>query len=320
MLLLSKSSFPCVREPRLVAGAIESTLPACLEQIYPAFVTIGVRSGIQMSSTRAASRMEELMVALLDKMDQRNERLLEKMEQRNEQLRVLIQQRSDPVDDIGQRQKETDQEVSAIAGELSPEKMAKDGRLIAMEGSAAGLTGQLRTEEVASRELLKCDLLQEPGLCSTAHLFLPSAGTRLDAVGEGMDLAGDAITVVGATSNQLRSGSLEKKLPLDAYRTQFELLADVNRLDNAGKATCQAISLRSAAATVLTNLPPKKRQDYGALTAALDSRFGVAHQTELNWMQSKARTHRREESLAELVEDFKLVGGRPTEGKRLHPV
>ena len=321
MLLLSKSSFPCVREPLLVAGAIESTLPACLEQIYPAFVTIGVRSGIQMSSTRAASKMEELMVALLDKMDQRNERLLEKMEQRNEQLRVLIQQRSDPVDDIGQRQKETDQEVSAIAGEPSPEKMAKDGRLIAMEGSAAELTGQLRTEEVASRELPKCepreDLLQEPGFRSTAHLFLPSAGTRLDAVGEGMDLAGDAITVVGATSNHLRSGSLEKKLPLDAYRTQFELLADVNRWDNAGKATCRAISLRSAAAPVLTNLPPKKRQDYGALTAALDSRFAVAHQTELNWMQSKARTHRREESLAELVEDFKLVGGRPTEGKRL---
>ena len=178
-----------------------------------------------MSTTRAASKMEELMVALLDKMDQWNERLLEKMEQRNEQLRLLTQQQSDRVDDIGQRQKETDQEVSAIAGELSPEKMAKDGRLIAMEGSAAGLTGQLRTEEVASRELLKCepheDLLQEPGLRSTAHLFLSSAGTRLDTVGEGMNLAGDAIAVVGATINQLRSGSLEKKLPWDAYRTQF---------------------------------------------------------------------------------------------------
>ena len=124
------------------------------------------------------------MVALLDKMDQWNERLLEKMEQQNEQLRLLTQQQSDGVDDIGQRQKETDQEVSAIAGELSPEKMAKDGRLIAMEGSAAGLTGQLRTEEVASRELLKCepreDLLQEPGLRSTAHLFLPHH-TRRDA-------------------------------------------------------------------------------------------------------------------------------------------
>ena len=290
-----------------------SQLPACLEQNYPAIVTIGVSSGIQMSTTRVASKMEELMVALLDKMDQWNERLLEKMEQRNEQLWVQIQQCSDPVDDIGQRQKETDQEVSAIAGELSLEKMAKDMRLIAVDGSAAGLTGQLRTEKVASQELLKCepreDLLQEPGLHSTAHLFLPSAGTRLDAVGEGMDLAGDAITVVGATINQLRSGSLEKKLPWDAYRTQFELLADVNRWDNAGKATCRAISLRSAAATALTNLPLNKCQDYGPLTAALDSRFGVAHQTELNWMQLEARTHCREESLAELVEDFKLVSG-----------
>ena len=55
---------------------------------------------------------------------------------------------------------------------------------------------------------------------------------------------------------------------------------------------------------MLTNLPPEKRQDYGALTAALDSRFGLAHQTELNRMQLKARTHYREETLAELVEDI----------------
>ena len=52
-------------------------------------------------------------------------------------------------------------------------------------------------------------------------------------------------------------------------------------------------------------------------SAALDSHFGVAHQTELNQMCLKPRTHCREESLAEPVEDFKLVGGIPTEGKNL---
>lgn len=77
----------------------------------------------------------------------------------------------------------------------------------------------------------------------------------------------------------------------------------MNRWNNAEKATYLAISLRGAAATVLNNLPPEKRQDYGALIAALDSCFGVAHQTELNWMRLKTRTCRREESLTELAED-----------------
>ena len=52
-------------------------------------------------------------------------------------------------------------------------------------------------------------------------------------------------------------------------------------------------------------------------SAALDSRCGVTHQTELNRFHLKARTHCREESLAELVEDFELVGGLPTAGKKL---
>ena len=268
-----------------------------------------------MSTTRATSKMEELMAGLLDRMEQQNEQLLEKMEQQNEQLRLLTQQQSDRVDDIGQRQKETDQEVSAIARELSSMKTAVDGRLIAMEGSVAGLTGQLRTEVAESQELLKRelreDLLEElsatSGLRSTARPFLPSAGASLDAVGEGTVRASDATALRGSTINQQRPAPFEGKLPWDAYRTQFELLADINRWSNAEKAAYLAISLRGPAATVLTNLPPEKRQDYGALTAALDSRFGVAHQTELNRMRLKARTRRREESLAELAEDVERL-------------
>ena len=68
-----------------------------------------------------------------------------------------------------------------------------------------------------------------------------------------------------------------------------------------------AISLRGPAATVLTNLPPGKRQDYGTLTAALDTHFGLAHQTELNRMRLKARTRCREETLAELAEDVERL-------------
>ena len=73
------------------------------------------------------------------------------------------------------------------------------------------------------------------------------------------------------------------------------------------KAAYLAISLRGSAATVLVNLPPDHRQDYNALTAALQARFGSAHQTELNRMKLKARNRRREESLPELSEDIERL-------------
>ena len=79
---------------------------------------------------------------------------------------------------------------------------------------------------------------------------------------------------------------------------------DMNKWSNADKAAHLAINLRgAAAATVLTNLHPTQRQSYETLTAALNSRFGMAHQTELNRMRLKARSRRRKESLAELAED-----------------
>ena len=78
----------------------------------------------------------------------------------------------------------------------------------------------------------------------------------------------------------------------------------MNRWSNSAKAAYLAISLRGSAVTVLTNLPPERRQDYEALTTALATRFGVTHKTELHRMRLKARTRRRDESLSELAEDI----------------
>ena len=70
------------------------------------------------------------------------------------------------------------------------------------------------------------------------------------------------------------------------------------------KATLLAVSLRGAASTVLSNLQPDRRSDYRALVTALENRFGTAHQAELHRMKLGNRTRKREESLAELMEDI----------------
>ena len=63
------------------------------------------------------------------------------------------------------------------------------------------------------------------------------------------------------------------------------------------------MNLRGPAAIVRPNLPNKDHQNFKVLTAALDSRFGSVHQSELNRVQLRARMHHREETLPELAED-----------------
>lgn len=123
----------------------------------------------------------------------------------------------------------------------------------------------------------------------------------------------DSTLTHGGRSATVTTASVQKPAPFDgnltwdAYHTQFEMLARINCWSDADKAGYLAISLRGPAATVLTNLPPDQRQNYATLTAALQSRFGTAHQTELNRVKLKVRTHRWEETLPELAEDIEQL-------------
>ena len=60
------------------------------------------------------------------------------------------------------------------------------------------------------------------------------------------------------------------------------MLAELNCWTDIEKATFLVINLKVLALSLLGNLPPRSRTDYAALTEVLDSRFGVAHQAELN--------------------------------------
>ena len=118
---------------------------------------------------------------------------------------------------------------------------------------------------------------------------------------------GDAETRGGGAattpvSQQQRPAPFDGKLAWDAYRTPFELLAMMNRWSDEEKAAYLAITLRGPAAAVLTNPPIEHRGSCEALTTTLDTHFGLSHQIELNRMWLKARTRRRDESLAELAE------------------
>ena len=68
-------------------------------------------------ATRAASRLEEQMAALLEKMDKQSE-----------QLEDLVKRQTERVEGLVRKQVKTEEHVSAVEGDLNSVKAAVDGR------------------------------------------------------------------------------------------------------------------------------------------------------------------------------------------------
>ena len=81
----------------------------------------------------------------------------------------------------------------------------------------------------------------------------------------------------------------------------------MNQWNDEQKGNYLATSLKGSAWSLLGNLPSDTRQDYKELVAALESRFGLAHQKELHCSKFKSRSRRREESLQEQGEDLECL-------------
>ena len=140
-----------------------------------------------------------------------------------------------------------------------------------------------------------------------ARTFVPGRGEG--APGERRGSGGEVdVEPMGAGAvRTIRPAPYDGRTAWDAYKTQFMMLAELNAWSDAEKATYLAINLKGSALTVLSNLPEHQRRDFAALTAALDARFGVAHQTELNRVQLRNRRRRREEDLPSLAEDVERL-------------
>ena len=93
----------------------------------------------------------------------------------------------------------------------------------------------------------------------------------------------------------------------EAYRTQFELLAEARRWSRPEMALQLVWALKGAALEVLNQLPAAKRSSYSSVTAALERRYGYQHQTEAFRARFRARTRGPGESLTRLAQDLELL-------------
>ena len=93
----------------------------------------------------------------------------------------------------------------------------------------------------------------------------------------------------------------------EAFLEQFEIAAKLDGWSDEQKALFLATSLRGNATLILRNISGNERGDYAKLVAALSSRFGITHQSDLARAKLKTRIKRREESLPELAENVETL-------------
>lgn len=86
------------------------------------------------------------------------------------------------------------------------------------------------------------------------------------------------------------------------WKVHFEATARLNGWSEDAKAAYLAVSLRGQAQAVLGDLEEEQRENYFALVAALEQRFGSDSQCELQRSQLRSRVRGKNESLPELAQ------------------
>ena len=85
------------------------------------------------------------------------------------------------------------------------------------------------------------------------------------------------------------------------------MIARLNRWNDTTKAMELATSLKGPAVSILTDLEPEHRRDYGRLVSALTARFEPDNQSEVFRAQLKGKRRRGQEALAELAQDVRTL-------------
>ena len=189
--------------------------------------------------------------------------------------------------EIEQKQSVAEMTVQALQHDVSSMKDVLQSRITTTEESLGGLqatqekfTSELHTTKTAIMEELMGELEgrfatttqleTELSKAKAAYALRPTAPEFVPLHRPSGSFT-EAPAVRGGTASHLQKPPpFDGRSPWDAYKLQFEMLADVNHWSDAEKATYLAVSLRGSALTVLTNVSTDHRGDYATLVAALN--------------------------------------------------
>ena len=276
-----------------------------------------------MPVTRAATvRMEEQLKKLTELVQQQQDALQQQVERRAEEeqeratgLKSLLEKQMGNIEELSRRQQEAVNFMNTVQSNLESVKTTVNRRLESLEAKVVKDAERFECRWEEQQDSLKHELKEE--LLRELSSLTPADSEHLSRAGAGVSLEchepsrPPPVVTEPPTHDagrlRQRPSPFDGKMPWDVYHTQFELLAQLNGWSDKEKAAHLAVNLREDAATVLTNLPVAKRQDYAALKSALESRFGTKNQIDLFRTRLRMRSRNKEEPLAGLAEDVERL-------------
>ena len=262
-----------------------------------------------METRSQSKQQEEQFAKLMAVIQQQHAEQKQQFEDFTSQQREVMQKQDERWENLEKRQYHADKAVEALQSDVASLKSVTQNRLRATEEMQSKLSEELRTIREALRDELFEEL--EAKFTTRDHLESTLRGAKrspLSASAPEFVPSSEVVPGPGAgAAHKMRPQPFDGDAPWDAYKLQFEMLAEINKWSDDERATVLAVNLRGPALTVLTNLPPEGRRTYTALVAALDKRFGTAHQTELNRMKLRSRMRKPDESLQELAGDVERL-------------
>ena len=160
----------------------------------------------------------------------------------------MIQKQDERWEVLENRQYHTDKAVEEHQSDVASFKT------VTQEALRDDILGELEVK-LTNKEILESGGKSTP-LSAFAPEFVPHASSHV--------LPGSG---VGAVLHNMRPQPFDGEAPWDAYKLQFEMLAEINKWSDGEKATFLAVNLRGPALTVLM----EGRRTYTTLVAALDN-------------------------------------------------
>ena len=111
----------------------------------------------------------------------------------------------------------------------------------------------------------------------------------------------------GGALGRRKPAEFDGRVAWEAYKAQFELLAQGRGWSSEEMALQLVASLRGPALEILAHLPPAHRSSYEKMAGALQQRFGSPYLSEVYRARLKARVRQQDESLPQLALDVETL-------------
>ncbi|XP_067625885.1 uncharacterized protein [Eurosta solidaginis] len=112
---------------------------------------------------------------------------------------------------------------------------------------------------------------------------------------------------VSASNTKVKTPSFDGSVPFQVFKLQFEKTAAVNNWNAEDKVPALFVALKEPAAEILQTIPEGERNNYEALMAAVERRYGSEHRKQIFQIELQNRYQKASETLQEFASDIERL-------------